>query len=302
MNLGQIKRGIFLGVVAMFALGFARGVKAEIVPCTFSGNLETGSISESVRCIQKFLNEKGYVITDSGGGAPGHETTTFGDKTKVAIKKWQAANGISPTGIFGPLSQAQYFKTIQAELQAQLSSVTPSNSVTTPVPTVSTDEKHAKSKLQDAYELWQKTDNDIDDADSSKINIDSAKRDIDDAKDDLVNGVFAFLDGDFEKAINKAENVTSSMTDIQDQLHGDSKNAQQSIDDARSAISDAQDEIDQAQQDGDHTDNARDLLDKATKKLNDAKRAYSREQFDSAKSLARQAENYANDAIDAIGN
>ena len=70
-------------------------------------DLQTGSISEDVRNLQKYLNAKGYTVSTSGAGAPGHETTTFGAATRAALIKFQKANKISPaSGYFGPLTRA----------------------------------------------------------------------------------------------------------------------------------------------------------------------------------------------------
>ncbi len=62
--------------------------------------------SVDVRELQKFLNHKGFVISPSGAGSPGNETTYFGIATKKALMKFQEKYlqeiGISnATGYFG---------------------------------------------------------------------------------------------------------------------------------------------------------------------------------------------------------
>ncbi|HEU5114832.1 MAG TPA: peptidoglycan-binding protein, partial [Candidatus Paceibacterota bacterium] len=69
-------------------------------------NLSEGNVGESVRTLQKLLNEKGYTVSSSGAGSPGHETSIFGPATAKALKAFQKANGIPATGFFGPLTRA----------------------------------------------------------------------------------------------------------------------------------------------------------------------------------------------------
>src|SRR3989339_2220878 len=60
---------------------------ASATTCTFDRDLEMGSIGEDVRCLQEFLNNEGYIITTTGGGAMGNETTEFKSLTKSALIK-----------------------------------------------------------------------------------------------------------------------------------------------------------------------------------------------------------------------
>jgi len=72
-----------------------------------AGNLTVGSVGEDVRTLQKFLNDKGFTVANSGPGSPGNETTRFGLLTKAALAKFQASVGISPaSGFFGPITRA----------------------------------------------------------------------------------------------------------------------------------------------------------------------------------------------------
>ena len=59
---------------------------------------EVGAVDEEIYRLQVFLNENGYRIADEGPGSPGNETNTFGESTEVALKSFQAVNGIIPTG------------------------------------------------------------------------------------------------------------------------------------------------------------------------------------------------------------
>ncbi|MDD5430704.1 MAG: peptidoglycan-binding domain-containing protein [Candidatus Pacebacteria bacterium] len=69
-----------------------------------SGNLTVGSTGEVVKALQQYLNASGYAVALSGAGSVGNESTYFGNATKAALAKWQAANGISATGYFGSIT------------------------------------------------------------------------------------------------------------------------------------------------------------------------------------------------------
>ena len=75
---------------------------------TFTQNLTVGSTGGEVMAVQKFLNSHGAVISATGAGSPGNESSYFGAKTKAAVSKFQVANGISPTaGYWGALTRAK---------------------------------------------------------------------------------------------------------------------------------------------------------------------------------------------------
>ena len=66
---------------------------------------------EDVRALQRFFNQKGYSVALAGAGAPGSETTYFGNLLQGALKKYQQAQGIDATGYFGPLTRARVNQT-----------------------------------------------------------------------------------------------------------------------------------------------------------------------------------------------
>ncbi len=79
----------------------------------FSRTLKIGSTGADVKALQKFLNANGFTVATTGAGSIGNETTVFGKKTAVAVKKFQekyADKVLKPagfkkgTGIFGPIS------------------------------------------------------------------------------------------------------------------------------------------------------------------------------------------------------
>ena len=74
---------------------------------TFTRNLSLGSTGGEVMAVQKFLNGHGAQVSATGAGSPGNESSYFGGKTKAAVTAFQAANGISPIGIWGPMTRAK---------------------------------------------------------------------------------------------------------------------------------------------------------------------------------------------------
>jgi peptidoglycan hydrolase-like protein with peptidoglycan-binding domain len=64
------------------------------------------SVGEEVRALQKFLNVAGFTVALAGPGSFGRETNVFGAATRNALMQFQKANGIDPTGYFGPLTRA----------------------------------------------------------------------------------------------------------------------------------------------------------------------------------------------------
>jgi surface protein len=75
----------------------------------FARDLYVDMSGEDVRQLQLLLNAKGFIInTAPNPGAPGFESTYFGNKTQDALKKYQQSVGIVPvTGYFGPLTRAR---------------------------------------------------------------------------------------------------------------------------------------------------------------------------------------------------
>ena len=71
-------------------------------------DLELGMEGDDVRKLQQLLNSNGYVLTETGIGAPGNETIYFGSLTQTALAAYQVANDISPAnGYFGSFTREQ---------------------------------------------------------------------------------------------------------------------------------------------------------------------------------------------------
>ena len=77
---------------------------------TFARNLKLNNVGNDVKLLQIYLNKNGFVISKTGAGSKGKETTIYGEKTKQAVKRFQEyykAEILTPshltygTGIFG---------------------------------------------------------------------------------------------------------------------------------------------------------------------------------------------------------
>lgn len=74
---------------------------------TFTKYLSLGKTDAEVKEVQKFLNTHGAPVSATGAGSVGNESSYFGAKTVAAVKVFQTANGISPTGTWGPITRAK---------------------------------------------------------------------------------------------------------------------------------------------------------------------------------------------------
>ena len=75
-------------------------------------NLTVDSTGEDVRNLQRFLNNNGFPIAETGPGSQGQETTFFGELTRQALASYQEEVGISPAnGFYGPITRARIFGT-----------------------------------------------------------------------------------------------------------------------------------------------------------------------------------------------
>lgn len=80
----------------------------------FLRDLTLGDSGEDVRQLQKFLNNAGFKVANTGNGSKGSETTIFGPATLKALQRFQEAhaedlvkplNAKSGSGYFGPLTR-----------------------------------------------------------------------------------------------------------------------------------------------------------------------------------------------------
>jgi len=94
-------RYLFTPVVLLAILTF--GIPTISVSAqTFNTNLTVGSRGTDVVFLQQFLVAKGFLQMP-----PNVAYGYFGPLTRVAVARWQTANGITPAvGYFGPISRA----------------------------------------------------------------------------------------------------------------------------------------------------------------------------------------------------
>lgn len=82
----------------------------------FDRDVRVGYRGEDIRALQKILNsDPRTTISSNGPGSPGQETDYFGNKTKIAVMKFQAlylpevlgvsSDSIAPTGFVGPITR-----------------------------------------------------------------------------------------------------------------------------------------------------------------------------------------------------
>ncbi|MEK7664585.1 MAG: peptidoglycan-binding protein, partial [Patescibacteria group bacterium] len=128
---------VALTMVAMVAPGVAQGVTIDellaqiaqlqaqllalqgsatptgLAPAACSGitltrTLVKGSTGSDVKCVQALLNTNAATqVAASGVGSAGNETTTYGNLTVAAVKKFQAMYGTGSLGTVGPLTRAK---------------------------------------------------------------------------------------------------------------------------------------------------------------------------------------------------
>jgi len=75
----------------------------------FTKNLKLGVRDQEVKYLQEFLNsDSATIVSASGAGSAGNETTYFGPATQNAVKKFQTKYGITPVaGYWGIISRTQ---------------------------------------------------------------------------------------------------------------------------------------------------------------------------------------------------
>jgi len=110
-------RKIVIAVIALITIvsvsGITPATAQTITPVTapafnFTRSLTIGSTGEDVRALQRFLNDRNFIVAITGAGSPGNESTRFGPRTQAALARFQVANNISPArGFFGPITRAR---------------------------------------------------------------------------------------------------------------------------------------------------------------------------------------------------
>ena len=93
--------------VATSSITLTNGVtNTNTTKYNFKRNLSLHMTGQDVKALQQYLNANGFVISKTGAGSPGKETTLFGTLTYKALVKFQKSIGWSGTGFFGPMTRA----------------------------------------------------------------------------------------------------------------------------------------------------------------------------------------------------
>ncbi len=89
---------IFFAITFLYSTAHAQNA-------SFYSNMTIGSNSQEVATLQNWLISNGYDIPaiSSGQASPGY----FGLQTKLAVQRYQAANGVPSTGYVGPLTRGR---------------------------------------------------------------------------------------------------------------------------------------------------------------------------------------------------
>ena len=291
-----------IAVLAM--LSFAPGAKAAT--CSFTEDLQLGSQSEVVRCLQQYLNTNGYNVATSGVGAPGQETSLNREKTADAVRRWQVAQGITPaTGTFGPLSRAKYVSLTSGSPAPQPAPAPTIPTPTVPVTPIPTQEQaDALKALTDARKQLNSATSEVKEADDEGDDFDDAEDSLDEAKDELFEALYAYIAKNWRDAKEGAYNAMDRIAEARDFLDSssgsDEDQAEEALEDAEDMIADAWDEVEEADEDGARVGEAEDLLNDAEDLLSDAEDALDDEDYDDVMDLVDEIEDIVDEALDSI--
>lgn len=290
--------------------------------CNFTKDLDLEVVGEEVRCLQKYLNSAGFVISSSGVGSPGRETTQFKDLTKKAVIKWQTANGLPASGFFGPLSQKKYSElvkgisttqtpvTVSAEeikakialVTAQLQKAQKDSSVAEPVSSPKS-ETEAKEAIEDSLEKIYKAQDQIREAKDDGKNVVDAEKDMEKSREYFFDAITAYFDNSFSKVVSLTEKSDRYADDAIEGAGGktDEKETEEYLDEVQDQIDSAENKIEEADDNGRDVTEAEDLLEEAIDLLDQANDKFDDENFNEAEDLAEEAEDKADEAVDSIG-
>jgi peptidoglycan hydrolase-like protein with peptidoglycan-binding domain len=301
---------VIIGVFVFFITAIP--IPAHAATCSFTRDLELNVDGEDVRCLQKYLNGNGFVIASTGVGSPGKETSLYRQLTKEAVMKWQAKNGLSATGMFGPQSRAMYTRLVSGASSTTTTTTTAKPAATQSLGGLSPTEVAAflarlngassatassnttavaGSRQSEAGQRIKRTVEALQDED------DFEDEDVKDAIETLLDAVLQYVQGGYADA-------SADALRAYEQLDGrdfDEDELDEEIQDMQDALEDARDDVADAEDDDVDVDDAEDLLDEAEDKLDDAQEAYDDEDFSDVADLLDEVEELIADALDEIG-
>lgn len=292
----RIFKFLFVLAISVFAYSadalsnvtYSTGTTTYAAPvCNFTRDLGEGMGGEDVRCLQAYLISSGvvagYMVPDG----------IFGPMTRQAVMQWQAMKGLPVTGYFEAMSRAKYFEHSGGVIGGPYPHPVPG-------PVISSQEEKARVRMEEAMEMIDEAIEQIEDCD---CNTSSAEASLEEALMDMYDSVREFfVEKDFRKAYNKADDAHDNAEEAYEKAGGDNDEdaAEDAIDDAKEAIDDAKDAIEDADDDGHDVNDAENLLEDAEDLFDEAEEEFDDEDYDEAEELAREAEELAQDAIDAI--
>lgn len=286
--------------------------------CGFTATLESGTDSEEVRCLQKYLNANGFVIAESGPGSVGKETSMFRDLTKEAVIKWQKSHNITPaSGVFGEKSKAVYLLDLVTKLTNEQGgqSVVVTEVVSNSESTVSaslveneseTDsegksdaERQITSALAMILDTYDELDNVRDDDPDEAVDIEEDTRE---SLKELFDSIKTYFDGDYDESKNLAKSALDDATNSFEDAGGESakSKAEDFLDDVEDFYEEIEELLADAEDEGEEVGDAPELLEEARGLLDDADNAFSEGVYKQAISDANDAEDLLKEAEDEI--
>lgn len=282
----------FVSVFVLLTFCVATNVSAS---CVFTRDLEIEDEGEDVRCLQQFLNNSGYQISNTGAGSPGKETNTLKKLTKEAIKKWQKDNNLSATGLFGPLSRQKYKELLVGNTNAPSS--------TASVNTVSdVSMSLAKSALTRAINQLEDSESEVEDSSNGGSRITQANKDLVSARDRVLKAMKSYIAGDYKKTKSYADEAFGDAEDALQAAGGETEGDKinKKIKDIDKGLDKVDDKIGIADDRGKDITNATRLLKDARSLLNDAEDKLDVRDYVNAEFIANKAKTKGEDAEDAI--
>ena len=299
--------------------------------CSFGRTLDLGVEGEDVRCLQQYLNARGFTIASAGPGSPGSETTQFGGLTETAVLSWQDSQGIvGANGVFGPASQAAYLldvvNTLENQVALGVSPVTVSPVATPQVAgATAVSEVTLVASFIAALEAIELADDEVEHRILTGENYSDHMRSLNKAKRDFFAATTQYFTGSKSEAYSLLSNVidmaedaadesaeknTSSNTndDKADDAQNDApttgaekrRAAWDDIDDMWEEYEDTKDEVEEAEDDDEDVDDAEDYLDEAADAIEDAEDAANDGDFDEVEDLLDEAGSLLEDAEDEL--
>ena len=309
-NKTTINLSIFSTIIALVFAYMPAKVSAltnnVVEKCAFSRDLDLGIEGEDVKCLQKFLNNSGFVIANTGVGSPGKETGQLKSLTQQALINWQKSNGILPaTGYFGAKSRSKYAEIIKniannpvvsgtgantpkvtavpglqnksiddlnkelAELLKKANTAKNTSNTDTigsPTAQVSSSEKEFRTTIQQAIKDLDDAKAQIKRGKNSGKDVNKAISELSDAREDFVSAISSYFANDFAKAVVRARDASHNALDALESAGGVSKENK-----ADELISDVEDKIDDAEDKIHDADRKGEDVDDAEKLLDKAK-------------------------------